>query len=202
MTRSATEPYFVFLPGTSGHGAFWDPVRNEMSKVDGVAIDWPGLGGNPPVAGVSSFSDLVPLVIEQIGDRQAVLVGQSMGGFVAMRVALERPDLVSHLVLAVTSAGVDRSVIGLPEWHPMVAGSAAWVAEPQEPLDDLIPQVSVPTLLLWATDDEISPLPVGERLHELLPNSELVTYQSDDHWVVLEHAKDVAARIEELVRVA
>jgi pimeloyl-ACP methyl ester carboxylesterase len=99
-----------------------------------------------------------------------------------MRVAISRPDLVTHLVLAVTSAGVDRQALGLPDWEPEVPPdipSAAWIAARQPALDELIKHVDAPALLLWATEDEISPLALGRRLNELLRFSQLVTYASE-----------------------
>lgn len=189
----------MFLPGSSGRGSFWDPVRALLDDRPSRALDWPGLGGNPAVAEVQSFGDIVDWTIERLPGRSA-LIGQSMGGFVAMRVAIERPELVSHLVLAVTSAGVDRRRLGLDEWRINPSdGDPPWVGERQDPLDDLIPTVTAPTLLLWADADPISPLPIAHRLHDLLPRATLVTYPSDDHWVVLDHTVDVAARIRELL---
>ncbi len=123
-----------------------------------------------------------------------------MGGYVAMRVALERPDLVTHLVMAVTSAGVDRQRLGLRQWT--VAAShddADWVTDQQQPLDEQIPTVKVPARLLWATTDPISPLPLAHRLYELLPFAELTTFESSNHWVVLDHAEQVADIIDRLV---
>lgn len=122
-----------------------------------------------------------------------------MGGYVAMRVALQRPDLVTHLVMAVTSAGVDRQRLGLAEWTIKASdGDSGWVAENQRPLDGQIPSVMVPVLLIWATQDPISPLPLAHRLNELLPAAELVTFESSNHWVVLDHAKEVAGQIDRL----
>ncbi len=192
-------PHLVFLPGSSGHGSFWDPIRQRLDDCASVALDWPGLGGNPPRPEVRSFDDLVGWTIEQI-EGSSVLVGQSMGGFVAMKIAIERPDLVTHLVMAVTSAGVDRERLGLEDWRLRPgAGDAPWVADRQDPLDDQIPGVQVPSLLLWADEDPISPLPLAHRLEELLPDATLTVYPSDDHWVVLEHVADVADRIRELI---
>ncbi|MEZ5282125.1 MAG: alpha/beta hydrolase [Acidimicrobiales bacterium] len=188
----------VFLPGSSGHGSFWDPIREQLDDYPSEALDWPGLGGHPPSPAVRSFDDLVDWTIEQITTPSA-LIGQSMGGFVAMRVAIARPDLVTHLVLAVTSAGIDRQRLGLDEWHLRAQpGDAQWVADPQPALDEYIAGVRVPCLLLWADEDPISPLPLGRRLQELIPGAILTIYSSDDHWVVLEHAADVARQIREL----
>ncbi len=160
-----------------------------------MALDWPGLGGNPAAAEVRSFDDIVRWAADRI-DGPSVLVGQSMGGFVAMRIAIEHPELVSRLVMTVTSAGVDRQRLGLPDWRITPDDTEPeWVGEPQRPLDDLIPTVTVPTLLLWATDDVISPLPLAHRLQELLPDASLVVYPSSDHWFVLDHVSEVADEI-------
>lgn len=188
-----------FLPGTSGAGAFWDPIRTRLGTDRPTwTLDWPGLGGNRSDPTVDSFDDLVDWTIERL-DGPTLLVGQSMGGYVAMRIAIDRPDLVSGLVLAVTSGGIDRGALGLPDWRPAVGeGDAPWVAAQLAPLDAAIPSVRVPTLLVWASGDPISPLPLGRRLAELLPDAELVVFESDDHWVVLEHADEVTARIDRL----
>ena len=44
-------------------------------------------------------------MLDALGIAQANVVGISMGGFVALRLAIQRPDLVEKLVLTSTSAG-------------------------------------------------------------------------------------------------
>jgi pimeloyl-ACP methyl ester carboxylesterase len=46
------------------------------------------------------------------------LLAQSMGGIIAIRAALQKPDLVKHLVLSVTSGGLDVSALGAQDWRP------------------------------------------------------------------------------------
>ena len=74
-------------------------------------FDWPGLGAIPARADVDGFDDLVTLVLEKL-DGPADIVAQSMGGVVALRVALEHPHLVRRLVLVATSGGVDSTRFG------------------------------------------------------------------------------------------
>lgn len=189
----------VFLPGMSGEAVFWQPVASQLAAAhDAVLLGWPGLGGNPPDPAVQSYDDLVSMVIDRL-DRPSALVAQSMGGYVAVRVAAAARDRVTHLVLAVTSGGVDLGRFGGTDWRP---GSRAahpdapeWAFAPTADLTDVIRTIEVPVLLLWATDDPISPLPVGEHLAELFPNVRLVSYPSDDHWVARIHADDVASEI-------
>ena len=42
-------------------------------------------------------------------------------------------------------------------------------------------KIKVPTLILWGDDDKIVPLISGKRLHEDLPNSEIVVFESCGH---------------------
>lgn len=191
----------LFLPGASGHGSFWDPIRAELGDVFTESLDWPGLGDVPVAPDVSSYEDLVELVINSLEarDRPTTLVGQSMGGWVAARVAVTRPELVDRLVLAVTSAGVDMAALGASDWRPGARAARPdapeWSFAVHPPMEGQLAALPHPVLLLWASDDPISPLAVGERLQSLLPTSELVVYDSDDHWVVLQHVADVASRI-------
>jgi len=43
-----------------------------------------------------------------------------------------------------------------------------------------------PVLLVWGEEDHVVPLPLGERLHEVLPNSRLEVFPNCGHWTQLE----------------
>lgn len=47
--------------------------------------------------------------------------------------------------------------------------------------------ISCPTLLVWGKDDTITPAFVGQRFHELIPNSELVLLDKCGHAPMMEH---------------
>ncbi len=192
----------AFLPGTSGRGDFWAPVAERFPEFRSVFFDWPGFGGIESDPSVSSFNDLASLVIEQL-DGPTVVVGQSMGGVVAALVAARRPDLVSHLVLAVTSGGVDMGAFGAADWRPASRAthpdSPAWTWEDRPDTTDVLASLPMKTLLIWATDDQISPLTVGAYLDGLIPRSRLVVFESDDHWVARENEALVADEIRALI---
>lgn len=62
-----------------------------------------GHGGSSPLPAASSlnaFADHVALVMEREDATPAPIVGHSLGGAIALRLAIRRPDLVSALVLA------------------------------------------------------------------------------------------------------
>src|SRR5262245_44641480 len=97
----------LLIPGAAGSTAFWDAVIERLPAAWQVrAVDLPGLGSVPAQPGVGSYDDLVDYVARSITVPTAV-VAQSMGAFIALRLALDHPHLVTHLVLVAASAGID-----------------------------------------------------------------------------------------------
>ncbi len=95
-------PAVVFVHGL---GAFkeiwWSAVRTLAPTYRAVAFDLPGHGQSPPHEryAMSYLAEVVAASCAELGLAQITLVGHSMGGNVAARLALARPDLVRRLVL-------------------------------------------------------------------------------------------------------
>lgn len=51
-----------------------------------------------------------------------------------------------------------------------------------EDLSDLLPQIKAPCLLVWGDADEDTPLWMGERMEELLPDGALVVFEGAGHF--------------------
>jgi pimeloyl-ACP methyl ester carboxylesterase len=103
--------------GMSGAATNWTSLMGELAPdFDCAAVDLPGSGFSPPPQTRSGYSitahaSTVIALIEKLtvpGNQGGVhLVGNSMGGAVAVRVAASRPDLVKTLTL-VSPALPDR----------------------------------------------------------------------------------------------
>jgi pimeloyl-ACP methyl ester carboxylesterase len=194
----------VFLPGASGAGQFWKPVAELLpSDWDTRLFDLPGFGNIPPDPRVNSFDDLVRVVLDTI-DIPVDLVAQSMGGVVAMRLALARPQSVRRLVLVATSGGVDLSQFDLEDWRAEYRAeypnALPFVTDHvQVDLSEPLSTLRAPTLLLWASGDRISPPEVGHYLESKLPSgmARLVVLAYGDHMFARDHAADVAPLIRE-----
>lgn len=193
-----------FLPGALGRMDFWVPVAELVRHpAEKIHFGWPGFGPTPPEQSVKGIDDLVSKVISRL-DTPSALVAQSMGGVIAIRVALARPDLVSHLILAATSGGMDITGSGAQDWRPFVRSDHPalpdWFINYHEDLTERLPEVEMPVLLLWGDSDPISPVAVGEKLAACLPHAELRIIEDADHDLGYTHATQVAALIDQHLR--
>lgn len=191
----------LFLPGAGGDPAFWLPVSRRLATpATQQRLGWPGFGPVPPQADIEGFDDLVRMTCAEITEPCA-LIAQSMGGAIAVHSALAKPGLVSHLVLTVTSGGVDMSAAGAADWRPAYFAAhptaPRWFADYREDLTQQIQTLDIPTLLIWGDSDPISPLAVGRQLNALLRRSSLHVIASGGHDLAQTHAAQVAPLIDQ-----
>ena len=97
----------VLLHGFAGTGRGWDPVlaRLDRERYTALAPDLRGHGaraGDRPVTFDAITADVLALAPERFA-----LCGYSMGGRIALHVALAAPERVTALTLAATTAGID-----------------------------------------------------------------------------------------------
>jgi 2-succinyl-6-hydroxy-2,4-cyclohexadiene-1-carboxylate synthase len=98
----------VLLHGFSGTRHAWDGVvaALDRERYRPLALDLPGHGEASAVAGPITFDSCVAAVLDASPERFA-LCGYSLGGRVALHVALAAPERVSRLVLVSCSAGIE-----------------------------------------------------------------------------------------------
>jgi pimeloyl-ACP methyl ester carboxylesterase len=192
-------PRILFLPGAGGSPEFWKPVGALLpTSWQCEHFGWPGLGEQPDDSAISGMDDLVGLVARRL-DAPADLVAQSMGGIVAVRLALEQPARVRRLVLVVTSGGVDMTGLGAVDWRDDYRASfpraASWITAPGSSAGLLVEKIAAPTLLIWGDADPISPLAVGRHLEQRIAGASLHVVPGGDHDLARTHAPQVAALI-------
>jgi 2-succinyl-6-hydroxy-2,4-cyclohexadiene-1-carboxylate synthase len=98
----------VLLHGFGGTRHAWDRVAAELSpeRYLPLAIDLPGHGERADQDAEITFNSCVQYVLARSPDRFA-LCGYSLGGRVALHVALAAPERVARLVLVASSAGIE-----------------------------------------------------------------------------------------------
>jgi pimeloyl-ACP methyl ester carboxylesterase len=198
----------VFVHGLSGSTKWWArnvPAIAQQYRV--YLVDLPGFGA------MRRFRRHFHLLRapewldhwrQAVGLEHFSLVGHSMGGYVCMALAAQRPEQVRRLVL-VASIGIpfECSVSRLlwpttlalarttPAFWPTLlydgvrAGvlmirraSRQIVALDARPL---LPAIRTPTLLIWGRHDDLVPLSFGERLHAGIAQARLVVLEHANH---------------------
>jgi 2-succinyl-6-hydroxy-2,4-cyclohexadiene-1-carboxylate synthase len=118
VERRGAGPAIVLLHGFTQTGRCWGPVGDDLARDHLVlAPDAPGHAGStdvradlPATAGLAA--DAVQAALADHGDlaggrAKPVWVGYSMGGRVALHVALARPEVVGGLVLVGAHPGIE-----------------------------------------------------------------------------------------------
>lgn len=115
----------VFVHGLGGQWQNWlENIPRFAQDRRVIAVDLPGFGlSDMPSERISI--ELYGRVLAELGDRldlnPAVVVGNSMGGYVSAELAIRRPDSVERLML-VSSAGVSQMEVAK---QPVMAAAKA-----------------------------------------------------------------------------
>jgi pimeloyl-ACP methyl ester carboxylesterase len=110
--RGSGNPVIMFSSGAHDRHDF-DQLRELLP--DGfrsIAPDWPGHGESPAGIGPASamgFADVAEELVSRLAPEGAIVLGNSVGGFAAARLAIRRPELVRGLVLVDSGGFLPRS---------------------------------------------------------------------------------------------
>src|SRR5438132_971563 len=114
LDEGAGDQTVLFVHGFPFRASMWEPQIPVVVEAGrrAVALDLPGFGGSDVPADRSAYSidgyaDVVAALVDHLGLGRVVLVGLSMGGYIALAVAGRRPDVLAGLVLADTRADPD-----------------------------------------------------------------------------------------------
>ncbi|MET9549936.1 alpha/beta fold hydrolase [Streptomyces sp. NPDC006627] len=105
-------PSVLLLPGEGGVADQWHQTLEGLAGSHrAVAVDFPGYGYTDPIPDSSpvKFAAFVWKFAQEVGVEFPAVIGHSLGGAVAVHLALQRPGGLSSLVL-VSSAGMGRVI--------------------------------------------------------------------------------------------
>jgi pimeloyl-[acyl-carrier protein] methyl ester esterase len=106
----------VLLHGWGMHSGVWQHLIKRLSSQYMLyLVDLPGMGGSRPIEPyhLHALADEVAQVIPGVSD----ILGWSLGGLVAQRIALNQPDRVRRLILM----GTTPCFVAQPDWQHGVA---------------------------------------------------------------------------------
>ena len=198
-------PPVVLVHGFTDRGSGWYRVVPHLVKDHRVVVvDLPGHGASPVPTGGLDFVALVEgvraVLRDVVADEPVTLVGNSMGGWVGLRLAVENPELLRQLVLVNSAglwwpvpresvlptnrAGVEAKIFGI------TAGRGQEV--PPLILDQLVnyhQRRQFGELFDSIRDDDY----VDGRLSEVTVPADLV-WGTEDPWFPVEYAERLASR--------
>jgi len=102
-------PTLALVHGAGGTRLHWPAELRRLPGTTVYTLDLPGHGRSKPGAGhpvytVESYAEAVAAFFSAIGIKKAVIAGHSMGGAIALMMALNFSDRVAGLVLLATGA--------------------------------------------------------------------------------------------------
>lgn len=121
--RGGEGPPLLLVHGWTGAASNFAELAPLLAARYRVLVpDLPGHGGSSPLPAapnVDALADSLHAVVAHEGLPPAAVVGHSLGGLVAIRLALRRPDAVRALVLA-ASAGIESATRRAGFWIAVV----------------------------------------------------------------------------------
>ncbi len=104
------EPAVVLVHGAGGDRTVWQLQTRWIAHhgYRAAAVDLPGHGGSegPALSSIEAMGQWLANAVEALGLAPAHLVGHSMGTFVALEAAAQRPETARSLVLLGTAAAM------------------------------------------------------------------------------------------------
>lgn len=114
--REGSGPPLLLIPGLASDCQSWAPVRASLARTFSlVLMDIRGVGRSVPhdaPLSVDLLADDAVALLDELGIGRAHLLGHSLGGLVAHRLAARAPARVDRLVLAASGA-IDARGAGL-----------------------------------------------------------------------------------------
>ena len=197
----------VLVHGLAGSGRWWARNVEALAQSSRVyVLDLPGFGAS--TAGIDCSLEALPDILvgwaDAVGIGAAAWVGHSMGGQVVADLAARAPQRVSRLVLVdatvfaagpdwpITPGGLAAALVHAPRTLLPVAAGDALRAGPLSTvrmtrdvlatgLEDTLPAIVAPTLVIWGERDRIAAPEVGRRAANRIPGARFVLIPGADH---------------------
>jgi pimeloyl-ACP methyl ester carboxylesterase len=143
-------PPLLLIHGSGGSRLDWPPGLRELSGSHVIALDLPGHGDSLPPARdtVVDYAAAVVGLLDALGIDKTILAGHSLGGAIALQVALSHPEKVQGLVLVGTGARlrvhpdiVDRILTYPVDTAELIASWAYAEAAPRSVRDATLKQL-------------------------------------------------------------
>lgn len=220
MEYGEGDDVLLLLHGLSGSSRWWARNVDDLARRNRVLVpDLIGFGRSRAATRLPNLSELADLILAwltHLGIHRLSLIGHSMGGQIAVHVVTRAVDRFDRLVLA-DAAGIPRAITpgavarfateiapiwrwGDPSFLPVIAGDAlsagprVLLAATRNILRDdvrpLLPEITIPTLIIWGDRDTLVPLRDAWEFRRLIPDSQLAVLRGAAHNSMVDRPAD------------
>jgi len=216
-------PWVVFLHGQPGTASDWQPVISELpADIRTLTLDRPGYASNPDApSDINGNAEWLIAELDKRGIDEAILVGHSLGGGVALATAALAPERVTGLAL-VASIGPDcldgwDTLLASPFVGPILTFVALWVTpwwpaaawrafvheqralmRSMADLDRYVDAVHAPAVVIADPRDRVVRVTVAQSLRERLRKARLVLAPGGGHDLPRRRPHLIASEIAQL----
>ncbi|MEX0846323.1 MAG: alpha/beta fold hydrolase [Ilumatobacteraceae bacterium] len=208
------EPPIVFIHGLGTSAATWTACMALLRDHHAVvAVDLLGHGGSPVPDDPAEYTrdralvDLDEVIADLPG--RPILVGHSLGGYLALAHAATRPGVARGIVVLNTGPGFrdpdkreawnERSRRNAHRFGVPVQAATLNLQEDSVVMDRLA-EIATPTLVLAGSLDRPEYTSSGQYLERKMPSARLVVIDGGEHSMHEQtHAADVAREIESFI---
>lgn len=203
-----TGPAVAVIPGLGADTRLFTPIVTALAHRHQVMVFDPRGAGRSekpdvPYSAEEMADDTVGL-LDVVGMQAATIIGHSMGGRIALSLALRSPERVRGLLLASTSARTPPTRPLTWRWFMMdVVGRIRLPSDPQPhyaqqrqraafrafDCSDDLGRITVPTTVIHGRDDHITPYRLALELQRGIPGCRLVTVKGG-HFALLMSQRD------------
>lgn len=230
LHREGEGPSLIFLHGAGNRAGHLSALAEALPERAVVIPEARGRGrsaGLPAGSMEERAAEMIEL-ISALGLEDVVLLGHSLGGGLALEMALKKPAQLRALVLMCTGArlrvrpeifesvragalpfdpyspalGVDERarLAALEESVPPEAALLDWASADGFDRMVEVESISLPTLIIAGEDDVMTPPKYARYLASTMPNAELAVVAEGGHMLPMERPAEAAERIDRFLK--
>lgn len=213
-------PPVLWIPGLGVDVKYFAGLIGELAttcQVIGFDPRGAGESDKPDVPySIGGMADDAVALLDSLDIGSATVVGCSMGGRVALHLALHHPRLVERLVLAATSARATENRVFSTRWLMMDVlpriplpksvdpqPRYAWKRQRQamDGVDctERLGEIRVPTLVIHGTGDHLVPFECGQEIASGIPDARLVALPDGHQALFKKHGQEMIEEIKRFI---
>jgi pimeloyl-ACP methyl ester carboxylesterase len=207
-----TGPPLLLIAGLNSDHTFFRAMLPRLAEQHQViALDNRGVGKSdkpPDPYTIETMADDAAELLDALSLGPVHVLGVSLGGRIALALALRHPALVACLVLVSTSAeppppNWTRRLVFLSLRLPLIRrGNPYYAVEAQRAATrsfnctDQLPTIAVPALILHGTRDRLAPLRLAKKMRDRIPCATLRTFDGGHIFFIMR----IAPFLDEVLR--